>query len=103
METQRPQVQASEKPFRYPHAEKYDGTPQNNQQIFAQDLKQPLKKEFISPERSMQMQVVHVSPEGYAKSPTAHMSPERHAKSSIGNFRSMCSGFPQKTEYVQLE
>jgi len=100
MEAWRPQVQAPEKPFRCLPPEKYDGTPQYNRQIFAQDLKQPPDKEFMSPEMSMKRPVVHVSPEGYAKSPIVHISPERHAKSPIGNFRPMCSGFPQKTEYV---
>jgi len=100
MEAWRPQVQAPEKPFRCLPPEKYDGTPQYNRQIFAQDLKQPPDKEFMSPEMSMKRPVVHVSPEGYAKSPIVHISPERHAKSPIGNFRPMCSGFPRETEYA---
>mmetsp|Transcript_14003 Transcript_14003/g.25511 ORF Transcript_14003/g.25511 Transcript_14003/m.25511 type:complete len:305 (-) Transcript_14003:324-1238(-) len=100
IEAQRPQVQAPEKSCRYTPPEKYDGAPQYDRRIFAQDLKQPLNKEFMSLERSMERSVVHVSPEGYAKSPIVHISPERHAKSPIGNFRPMCSGFPRETEYA---
>ena len=94
MEAQRSQVQALDKSIRYPPAEKYDGTPQYTQHSFAPDLKQPLDKKFMSPERAMKRPVVHMS---YSESPTVHVS---YAKSPIGNFRPMCSGFPLKTEYA---
>jgi len=103
MEAQRPQVRAPDKSFRYPPAGKYDDTPpQYNRPIFAQDLKQPRDKEFMSTEMSMKRPAMHVSPEGYeyAKSPIVHVSPERYAKSSVGNFRPMCSGFPREEEYA---
>jgi len=88
MEAQSPQVQAPDKSFRYLPPEKYDGTPQYNQRIFAQDLKQPLDKEFTGPEMSAKRTVMHVN---YAKSPILHVS---YAKSQTGNFRPMCSEFP---------
>jgi len=94
IEAQRPQVQAPEKSCRYTPPEKYDGAPQYDRRIFAQDLKQPLNKEFMSLERSMERSVVHVSPEGYecAKSPIVH--------GPIGNFRPSYSGLPVETEYA---
>ena len=100
MEAQRPQVQAPKKSVRYLPPRKYDGAPQYNQRIFAQDLKQPLDKESMSSERSMKRMVVHASSEGYVKSPIVHMSPGRYMKSPIKNFRPMCPEFPRETEHA---